>query len=453
MGSECFLAKEWEFRRVSDVQAKIPRAIISGPFGSNVGRRFFVQEGIPLIRGNNLTTGAEKFIDDGFVFLSEQKANELNSWAVEEDIIFTAAGTLGQVGIIPKNSRFKRYVISNKQLRLRLDKEIMLPMFAYYWFSSPKMVKYIQQLNTGSTVPLINLEILKNLPIPVPPMSDQQAIACILGALDDKIELNRKMNRTLEEIAQAVFKSWFVDFDPVRYKAAGQDPPGLAPHIADLFPDSFEDSELGEIPKGWQVRPIGELVRVVGGGTPSTREPAFWGGEHAFCTPKDMSSLQSMVLLDTERRLTDLGLSKVSSGELPPGTVLLSSRAPIGYLAITEIPVTINQGIIAMICDQVLPNVFVLFWLQSNMDRIIAKANGSTFLEISKQNFRSILTFEPNKTILDKFKHAVEPIYKQIVAGEKQSRTLAALRDTLLPKLVSGEIRVPDAERIVGRCI
>ena len=182
----------------------------------------------------------------------------------------------------------------------------------------------------------------------VPPLAEQRAIAHILGTLDDKIELNRRMNETLEAMARALFKSWFVDFDPVRAKAEGRDP-GLPKPLADLFPDSFEDSELGEIPKGWEIKSIGDLADVVGGTTPSTKEPAFWeGGTHAWATPKDLSGLSVPVLLDTERRITDAGLSQIGSGLLPKGTVLLSSRAPIGYLAVAEIPVAINQGFIAM---------------------------------------------------------------------------------------------------------
>ncbi|MBW2009433.1 MAG: restriction endonuclease subunit S, partial [Deltaproteobacteria bacterium] len=166
-----------------------------------------------------------------------------------------------------------------------------------------------------------------------------------------------------------------------------------------------------------------DVVKVLGGGTPSTKEPTYWeGGVHPFCTPKDMSSLPSPVLLGTERHLTDDGLAKVSSGQLPKGTVLLSSRAPIGYLAVAETPVSVNQGIIAMVCDGELPNLYVLQWAYANMERIIANANGSTFLERLVSNLRQVLY-------------------------------LAAIRDTLLPRLLSGELRLLDAERIVGRCI
>jgi type I restriction enzyme, S subunit len=178
--------------------------------------------------------------------------------------------------------------------------------------------------------------------IPLPPLPEQRAIAHILGTLDDKIELNRRMSEILEAMARALFTSWFVDFDPVRAKAEGRDT-GLPAHIADLFPDSFEGSELGEVPRGWSGKTVNDLTDVVGSSTPSTKDSEFWiGGTHAWVTPKDLSGLPIPVLLDTERRITDAGLSQIGSGLLPKGTVLLSSRAPIGYLAITEIPVAIR---------------------------------------------------------------------------------------------------------------
>ena len=182
--------------------------------------------------------------------MTEEKADELgNCEALPGDLVFTAAGSLGQVGLIPISSLYPRYIISNKQLRARLDKHQVDPLFAFYWFASPRMIEYVQQRNTGSSVPLINLSVLRVLPLPLPPLSEQRAIAHILGTLDDKIELNRRMNATLEAMARALFKSWFVDFDPVRAKAEGRDT-GLPREIADLFPDGFEESELGEVPRG-----------------------------------------------------------------------------------------------------------------------------------------------------------------------------------------------------------
>ncbi len=333
------------------------------------------------------------------------------------------------------------YIVPKTELDLR---------WVYYAIKHHKL----GEIDDGSPIPSTTRAAVYVKDVQVPPLKEQQAIAHILGALDDKIELNRQLNRTLEDIARAIFKSWFVDFDPVRAKAAGQQPPGLKPEIAALFPNAFEDSELGEIPAGWRTSPIGDAVQVVGGGTPSTKEPAYWEeGIHPFCTPKDMSSLADAVLLATERHLTDAGLAKVSSGQLPVGTVLLSSRAPIGYLAVAETPVSVNQGIIAMVCDGELPNLYVLHWTKANMDRVLANANGSTFMEISKRNFRPITAIIPPPQVLRCFKQLIDPTHQRVVSSLKQIQHLADLRDSLLPKLISGEIIVAEAERIAGRAI
>jgi type I restriction enzyme S subunit len=153
---------------LGELVSKEKKSIISGPFGSNIGKVFFKSEGIPVIRGNNLSTGGEKFKDRGFVFITRDKANELNCYAIKNDLIFTAVGTIGQVGIIDEKLKFDEYVISNKQLRVRFDNSIITPLFAYYWFSSYWIQKLIVQRNVGSTVPLINLSILKGLPIILP---------------------------------------------------------------------------------------------------------------------------------------------------------------------------------------------------------------------------------------------------------------------------------------------
>lgn len=310
---------------------------------------------------------------------------------------------------------------------------------------------------SGTTHQTIYFPEVKAFHIGLPPLSEQRSIAHILGTLDDKIELNRKQNETLEAMARALFKAWFVDFEPVRAKLEGrwrrgQSLPGLPTHLFDLFPERLVESELGEIPEGWRHSTIGEEVTVCGGSTPSTQEPEFWeGGHHCWATPKDLSALKFPVLLDTDRKVTDAGLVKISSGLLPVGTVLLSSRAPIGYLAIAEVPTAINQGFIAMKCDGVLPNVFVLQWCRERMDAIVGNANGSTFQEISKSNFRPISVVVPSEPLLASFTKSADSLYRQMLENERESCSIAQIRDTLLPKLISGELRVPDAEKFVVR--
>lgn len=302
------------------------------------------------------------------------------------------------------------------------------------------------QAATGSTFPNVSGPQLAAIPFPNVAPSDALAIASVLGALDDKIELNRRMNETLEAMARAIFKDWFVDFGPTRAKIEGR-APYLARDIGSLFPDRLDDEGK---PEGWINSTIGHEVEVLGGSTPSTKESSFWGGDVAWATPKDLSSLSTPVLLSTERQITEAGLSQIGSGLLPAGTVLLSSRAPIGYMAIAQIPVAVNQGFIAMICNKRLSNVFVWQWTQTNMETVHQNANGSTFQEISKSNFRPIEVIVPTLELLRAFDQTAKPLFDRIVANDKENRTLATTRDFLLPKLMSGEVRVKEAENLVG---
>src|SRR3989338_4981024 len=297
----------WIECTVDDIKSSAPNAMSTGPFGSAISSQYFVDTGIPVIRGSNLSQDVGiRLIDDGLVFLTEEKAREFGrSVAKRGDLVFTCWGTIDQVGLIDGRSRFPEYVVSNKQMKLMPDPRKADSLFLYYLFSSPLMRERILNQGIGSSVPGFNLGQLKAINLRLPPVVEQRAIAHILGTLDDKIELNRRMNETLEAMARAIFKSWFVDFDPVRAKAESRDP-GLPQSIADLFPDRLEDSELGEIPEGFSVSTIGGEARVVGGGTPSTANPDFWeGGTVHWATPKDLAPLRSPVLLDTERRITE----------------------------------------------------------------------------------------------------------------------------------------------------
>lgn len=291
----------------------------------------------------------------------------------------------------------------------------------------------------------LNLKDIKRLPIPLPSSTAIRNITQIAEAFSDRITLLRETNVTLEAIAQALFKSWFVDFDPVRAKMEGRAPEGMDEATAALFPDSFEDTELGVVPRGWQVRPIGELVDTLGGATPDTKNEAFWTpATHHWTSPKDLSGLATPVLLDTERRISAAGLAKISSGLLPVGTLLMSSRAPIGYLALAQVPVAINQGYIAMPPGGLLPPLYLLFWCRQNMDNIKGRANGSTFMEISKKAFRPIPAVEPPQAVVQAFVDVADALFLRLVENEKQAQTLATLRDTLLPRLISGQIRLPE---------
>jgi type I restriction enzyme S subunit len=360
------------------------------------------------------------------------------------DLFYSREGTY--FGIAAEVPPGVRVCLGQRMVLLRADPSCLDSRFLRFWLNSPTMALHVHGQRDGSVAERLNLPTIRALPVAFPPLCEQRVIAHILGTLDDKIGLNQRMNETLEAMARALFKSWFVDFDLVRAKAEGRQPAGDRA-TADLFPAEFAESALGKIPDRWRVAPIGEVVKVVGGSTPRTDEPTFWNGQICFVTPKDLSELVSRVLLDTERRITERGLSQIGSGLLPRGTVLLSSRAPIGYLAIAEVPVAVNQGFIAMICRDELPNQYVLRWAQESMDTIVGRANGTTFLEVSKQNFRPIEVIVPARPVVDRFVEVVEPLHDRVITNLRESITLAQVRDCLLPKLLSGEIRVKQAER------
>ncbi len=300
--------------------------------------------------------------------------------------------------------------------RLRLKEKVTVeidPVFIGYYFRTTHIRNQIGMHATMTTRASLNSTAINSIEITIPEIEVQKRIGEILKSIDDKIELNRRMNQTLEQMAQTLFRQYFVD--------------GI-------------DEE--NLPEGWRVGKLGDIVDVKGGTTPSTKQPEFWNGSINWTSPKDLSSVRFPVLLDTEKKISEAGLKKISSGLLPVGTLLLSSRAPIGYLAITQIPVAINQGYIAILCEKGYSNYFMLFWLKENMSTIIQNANGSTFLEISKSVFKSIDLSIPPDELVQEFDAKVDALFQKLVLNEKESIKLTQLRDTLLPKLMSGEIDV-----------
>ena len=237
----------------------------------------------------------------------------------------------------------------------------------------------------------------------------------------------------MKNVAGTLFRARFVDF---------------------LGEPDLVETDLGPVPKGWAVAPIGKVLTVVGGSTPSTKEPRYWdGGTHCWVTPKDLAEIDSRVLLDTKRHITDEGVGRISSGMLPRRTVLLSSRAPIGYTALSAVEVAVNQGFIAIPPSGGIPSEYVLCWLHQNMEQINARAGGTTFAEISKRAFRPLPIVIPPAQALAEFEQTVRPMFDLIAGQAAETRTLAEVRDVLLPKLISGEIRVPDtadADEAIG---
>ncbi|MDT8440808.1 MAG: restriction endonuclease subunit S [Desulfuromonadales bacterium] len=466
----------WNFVPIADLLEN-PKSISVGvmyPGADTLG-------GVPLVRVSDVKDGAVAQCPEFCVSHEvdeEYKRSRFNG----TELLITLVGNPGDCAIVSKE--MAGWNAARALAVVRLKDPGLRPWLRYVLLSKPAKHLIDARLNT-TVQKTLNLKDIKELAVPIPPHDERDRIADIVGGLEKKIVFNRQINQTLEQIAQTLFKSWFVDFEPVKAKIEakskwfdGSSPSGrgggeglreaqlraamcaisgkLEPELdqlspeqyqqlaatAALFPDGLVESELGLIPVGWEVSEIGQEVTVVGGSTPSTANPDFWDGKFAWVTPKDLSRISEKVLTGSERTISAAGVSKISSGQLPVGTVLLSSRAPIGYLALSMIPVSINQGFIAMICNKRLPNTYVLQWATTSLDSIKQRGSGTTFAEISKSNFRPMGVLVPGTEVLDSFQQLVLPLYEQITASVSEVDSLATLRDTLLPKLLSGELAV-----------
>lgn len=421
----------WQMLTVDEIKANEPHSCVAGPFGSNISSKYFVSEGVPVIRGNNLTDNLTPFVPHGFAFVSEEKAKSFKAQQVKGgDLVFTCWGTLGQVGLIPYNGPYPAYIISNKQLKLRPNLDICDPRFLYYYFASPQMVQHIRSVAIGAAVPGINLGILKSLQVVLPPLQIQRKIAAILSAYDNLIENNTRRINILEEMARSLYREWFVNF---RFPGHEQ--------------VEMVDSELGLTPEGWQVKGIGEVIETLGGGTPSTKEPKYWqDGDLLWYTPSDLTSTNTMFIVDSEKKITALGLQKSSARMFPPYSVMLTSRATIGVVAINTKAACTNQGFITCIPNKQLSAYQIYFWLAENKDKIISLASGATFKEINKTTFRKLPIVIADEDTRQRFFKTLNPIFKQIKNFQDKNVNLRYTRDLLLPKLFSGEIDVEKLE-------
>ena len=449
------MAGEWRTCTVDQIKADDGRAIAIGPFGSRMKADRYVANGVAVIRGNNISD-TRTLVGD-LVFVSDETANELRSCNVfPGDLVFPHRGAIGQVGIVPSD-HLSRYILSTSLMKLTCNQDLVDPLFIFYFFRSQQGRHALLQNASTVGTPGIGqpLASLRSISVPVPPLPEQRAIAHILGTLDDKIELNRRMNETLEAMARALFKSWFVDFDPVRANHAlskvegadgrpstssGQTFPGLPKPLADLFPDSFEDSELGEIPKGWRVgsvddefdltmgqSPPGETYNVAGVGLP------FYQGctDFGFRFPT--------------RRIYCTAPARIGKA----GDTLVSVRAPVGDINMATEDCAIGRGV-AVARHKTGSRSYTYQFMQS-IEEVFARfeAEGTVFGSIGKKDFHAIACVNAPRELVLAYEARVSPLDDRVEVNERESRTLAVVRDTLLPKLISGELRVNGTERLI----
>lgn len=369
---------------------------------------------------NYLDTGnitENKISDIQFIDLSSESLPSRARRKVQlNDIIYsTVRPNQKHFGII-KNQP-ENFLVSTGFAVLHINKTIADPNFIFYNLIQNENTESLHAIaeQTTSAYPAIKPSDIENLSIKLPPLPTQQKIAAILSSLDDKIELNNKINTNLEQQAGALFKNWFVDFEPFG----------------------------GKMPEGWKVGKLSEIGTIVGGSTPSKAKKDYYTNNGiAWITPKDLSNDKSKFISHGETDITELGFENSSAIKMPKGTVLYSSRAPIGYIAIAKNEVTTNQGFKSVIPDPNVGNAYIYYFLKSNFELIDNMASGSTFKEISGTAMKNVPVLIPDDKTLYNFQTMSETLFSQQELLENENRNLSAIRNTLLPKLINGEIEV-----------
>lgn len=427
------MADEWRRVRFSEL-CDITRGGSPRPI-----HEWIAPAGIPWVKIADASSANSRFIERTAEFIYPEGRSKSRS-VVPGDLILSNSASPGMPMFMAIDA-----CIHDGWLLLRnfrgIDK-----LFCYYLllFEKDRIVRQ----GTGTVFTNLKTEILKNHEVTIPSLEQQEAIAHILGALDDKIELNRRMNETFEAIAGAIFKSWFVDFDPVRAKMEDHQPAGMDAETAELFSDSFTNSELGTIPDGWKVKEICECCsKIQNGGTPRRSDSECWNpGTIPWLTSGEV---RQTLITKTESMISELGLKRSSAKWLPKdSTVVALYGATAGQVALISSEMTTNQAVCGLI-----PKASFRYFNYMSLNRSVGTlanlARGSAQQNISKGIVETTKVIMPGTDILEAFDRLMSPIFENWVANLEESSTLAALRDALLPKLISGEIRVRDAERFV----
>ena len=383
--------------------------IAMGPFGSNIKVESFVDDGVPVLNGSNLE--GFQLGEKSFRYVTEEKASSLGrANAHRGDIIITHRGTLGQIVYIPQTSKYDRYIISQSQFRIKCNEKV-LPEYLVYYFHTP--IGQHKLLSNASQVGVPALarpsSTFQKIEVEIPDLDIQRRVVNIINSLQNKIVLNNKINDNLEQQAQALFQNLFID---------------------------NAQSE-------WKQGTVCDLGSVIGGSTPSKSKPEYYTDSGiAWITPKDLSVNKSKFIYHGENDITELGLKNSSASVMPEGTVLFSSRAPIGYIAIAAGEVTTNQGFKSIVPKSEIGTAFVYYFLKYNLPVIEGMASGSTFKEISGSVMKSVPAFVPDSETLNVFRLFCKPLFEQQKILELQNQSLEKLRDALLPKLMNGEIEL-----------
>ena len=439
----------WEYTTLGTACERGGGNIQTGPFGSQLHAADYVSDGVPSIMPQNI--GDNRIVEKGISRITSADAQRLSRYLVQKnDIVYSRRGDVERRALV--REREDGWLCGTGCLRVRFGEKCVDPRYASFYLGHPNVREWIVRHAHGATMPNLNTSILAACPFVIPPLSEQQTIAQILGTLDDKIELNQRMSDTLDRIAKVIFKSWFVDFDPVHAKAEGRST-GLPKQIADIFPDSFEDSELGEIPNGWCITDLPDAIEFLEG--PGLRNWQYRDVGMKFLNIRciingdlDIAKANAISLEEFEKTYSHFALRE--------DDIVISTSGTLGRLAIVRpdhLPVMLNTSIIRMRGRDPVGLVYVWNFLQSAhfLEEMFALAAGSVQLNFGPMHLKKIKLLRPPDFVLKHFEKFTLPLIRKALYNRSESHAIASIRNTVLPKLISGTLRVKDAERFIGK--
>lgn len=373
--------------------------------------------GIPLITAKIVKNG---FIQEPDEFIAEE---DYDSWMVRGfpkigDVVLTMEAPLGEVAQI----KDERVALAQRIVTLRGKEGLLDNSYLKYFFKSETGQARLKERETGTTVTGIKQSELRLVEIDVPPLSTQHRIAAILSALDEKIELNRQTNQTLEAIAQTLFKEWFVGFNF----------PGAS--------GKMQESELGPIPVGWKVAPFADTIEIYGGGTPKTSIEEYWDGEIPWFSVADAPREADVWVLNTEKKISLSGVENSSTRLLPQGTTIISARGTVGRIALTGITMAMNQSCYGLRGKHDELGFFTYYTTSALVTELQQRTHGSVFDTITRDTLQGVLALMPPADLIRSFEECVKAVLFLIRENIIESQTLSTTRDALLPKLMNGEI-------------
>jgi len=412
--------------------------ISMGPFGSDIKVENFVNDGVPVLNGSNLT--GFKLKEDAFKYVTIEKAKTFKkAIAKRGDIVITHRGTLGQIAFIPDNSKFDEYVISQSQFRVALNRKMVDPAFFVYFFHTSEGQKRLLANKCHVGVPALAQATtnFKLVEIPLPNLTTQQQIASVLSSLDSKIELNNRINAELESMAKTLYDYWFVQFDFPN--AEGK------PYKSSGGKIVWSDDLKRNIPEGWKVFDLDKIEKnIVTGKTPSTSNKNYFNGDIPFICIGDVRG--NMHITKTEMTLSKEGAKMQANKYIPKGAICVTCIASPGLVGFTTKDSQTNQQLNSIVCNSIENRYYLYFYLIDYFKYAKAKT-GNTFANMNKGDFSSIKVLKPHKEILISFSNVLDSSINKILNNSIENQQLTSLRDWLLSMLMNGQVKVGDEER------